>query len=185
MNQNFIKCMSVMLLVVSSLQLSAKKSKRRLEVCDQAPIFKATALYPDGVIGDFDLKKYLGKKIVLYFYPFDSTPVCTKQAKSFIAGHDQLHAAGIQVIGVSCDSPYAHKRFVKRLGGWVPFPMVSDSHLKREISMMYNVAGFFSSKRKTFLIDEQGKIVHIYHKVDVDHQVEDILSCFNECDLDK
>ncbi|MFA5999152.1 MAG: peroxiredoxin [Candidatus Babeliales bacterium] len=148
-----------------------------------APTFKAKAVFPDSSIRDFDLQDYFklnsgGSDLVLYFYPFDNTPECIKQAKSFRDSIDRLKEKGISVVGVSCDAPASHKRFQKKLG--IPYPLVSDSRLAREISMKYGALGFFHSKRKTFLINKKGIVFKVFENVDIDKQIDDILSSFEK-----
>jgi len=120
------------------------------------------------------LPRFVG--IVLYFYPFDGTPVCTKQAESFRDNADRLKNAGITVVGVSCDTPQSHKRFIQKLG--LQYPLVSDTKIKREISSKYGTVGFFHSKRRTFLINKKGIVVKVFDDVSVDTQIDDILKGF-------
>jgi peroxiredoxin Q/BCP len=142
-----------------------------------APIFTAQAVFPDGTIQSFDLRDYIGKAdIVLYFYPFDGTPTCSKQAESFRNGFNRLKENGIMIIGVSCDAPASHKRFIEKLN--LPFPLVSDTRIKRDISSKYGTVGFFHSKRRTFLINKKGIIVKVFNDVFVDTQIDDILKSF-------
>lgn len=141
-----------------------------------APQFSASALFPDGSVRLFNLADYQGKKIVLYFYPMDNTPGCTIQAKKFRDDIEKLNKAGIMVIGISCDSIASHRSFQKKHA--LPFPLVSDSRWKRSISKAYGAAGFLYSQRKTFLIDPNGIIIQQFNKVDIQHQIDDILNSF-------
>ena len=145
----------------------------------KAPLFTAQAVFPPSHdIKDFSLKKYIGKKIVLYFYPMDSTPGCTKQAKKFREDMDELKKHGITVIGVSCDSVKSHQKFQEKYE--IPYILVSDSRWSRTISKMYNAAGFLYSQRKTFLINEKGTIIHIFEHVNINTQVDEILEIFKK-----
>ncbi|MCX5924148.1 MAG: peroxiredoxin [Candidatus Dependentiae bacterium] len=168
---------SLTLLACVAIVTSQIKAKNNV-LGKPAPIFKAKAVHPDGSIRDFDLQDYIGSDFILYFYPFDNTPGCTKQAMCFRDSTDRLKEKGLQVIGVSCDAPNTHKRFQKKVG--IPYPLVSDTHLGREISTKYGAVGFFHSKRKTFLINKKGIVFKVFENVDIDNQIEDILSSFEK-----
>ena len=146
----------------------------------KAPLFKAQAVFPpDHKIGEFDLKKYIGQhKIVLYFYPMDSTPGCTKQAEKFRDDVLRLQEHGIIVIGISCDSLKSHQKFQEKYK--LPFILVHDSRWYRKVSKMYDAAGWFYCKRKTYLIDKDGVIVHVFEKVDIKNQIDEILEVFEK-----
>lgn len=153
----------------------------------QAPLFVAQAVFPSRdsnskskyIAGEFDLKEYIGKyKIVLYFYPMDNTPGCTKEAQNFRDDIELLKKQGIIVVGVSCDSVQSHMKFQHKYA--LPFILVHDSRWNRAISKKYNAAGFFYSKRKTYLIDKKGFVIHAFEQVDIQNQVDDILRIFKD-----
>ena len=153
----------------------------------KAPLFSSQAVFPPKhnesiskyTVGEFDLKKYIGHyKIVLYFYPMDNTPGCTKEAQKFRDDIELLKEHGIMVIGVSCDSIESHLKFQHKYA--LPFILVHDSRWSRAISKMYNAAGFFYSKRKTFLIDKKGVVVHVFEQVNIPSQVDDIIRIFKK-----
>ncbi len=141
-----------------------------------APIFSAQAVYPNGTIGELNLKDYVGKNLVIYFYPMDNSPGCTIQAKKFRDEIGRLEKKGITVIGISGDSVRSHKKFQKALA--LPYPLVSDVGRKVPISKQYKASGFLIGKRITYLVDEDGIIFKIFDKVDIKHQVDDILKAF-------
>ena len=124
-----------------------------------------------------DLK---GKKIVLYFYPKDDTPGCTKEACSFEQNGAALKKKGAVVIGVSADSPDSHAKFAEKYG--LSFPLLSDE--RREIIRLYDVwkekslygKNYFGIERTTFVIDESGIIRHIFNKVKVDGHTDEVLA---------
>jgi peroxiredoxin Q/BCP len=124
-----------------------------LSVGDRAPLFRATL--QDG--STFDLADLLGKKtIVLFFYPKDHTPVCTKEACAFRDSYEQFAAAGAEVIGVSSDSPSSHQAFTARHR--LPFPIISDGDRSlRRLFGVPNPLGFIPG-RVTYVIDKQGVI---------------------------
>lgn len=144
----------------------------------KAPVFKAQAVNQQGGVYDFDLDDLKGKSVVLYFYPMDNTPGCSKQAQIFRDNIALLDSKNIVVVGIGCDSIKSHKKFQENKG--LPFSLVSDSRWKQTISRLYGAAGWFSSKRKTFLIDEKGTVVKSFDKVDIQNQIEDILKAFNK-----
>ena len=148
----------------------------------KAPTFIATALFADGSVGNFNLADYAGKKVVLYFYPVDNTPGCTKQAQNFRDGIAQLQDQDIVLVGISCDSIESHKRFQKKYS--LPYILVSDSRLHRSIGKKYpGTISFGCYKRKTFLINENGIVIKIFDKINIDNQIQDIIKAFqvNAC----
>src|ERR1700676_2551741 len=109
-------------------------------------------------ITPFALSDYRGKKIVLYFYPKDDTPGCTKEACAFRDGFAQFQTAGLTVLGCSIDSSDAHRKFIKKYS--LPFPLLLDPD--RKIATNYGAANGIPilglDKRITYIIDENGKI---------------------------
>lgn len=125
------------------------------------------------------LKDFAGKKVVLYFYPRDMTPGCTKEACSFAENQSRITKLGAVVLGVSADSVESHKKFKEKYG--LSFPLLSDP--KKEVIGKYGVwqeKNMYGKKtmgivRSTFVIDEAGKIAHIFSKVKVDGHTEKVL----------
>lgn len=115
------------------------------------------------------LSEYRGKPIVLYFYPADDTPGCTKEACSFRDDYSAYEQADVVILGVSPDSPQSHAKFKKKFS--LPFPLLADEGHK--ICDMYGVWGpkKFMGKsyegvlRTTFLIDAQGNIARVFEGV--------------------
>lgn len=137
----------------------------KLKTGDKAPGFKGKD--QDGNL--ISLDDFKGHKLVLYFYPKDSTPGCTSQACNLRDNYDYLLKNGYKVLGVSADSQKSHKKFIEKNN--LPFPLISDS--EKEILKAYDVWGpkkfmgkeFLGIKRTTFVIDEEGKIEEIIEKV--------------------
>ena len=125
------------------------------------------------------LTEFRGKKVVLYFYPKDNTPGCTKEACSLRDGYSILQEAGIVILGVSFDSPESHRKFKDKHN--LPFILLSDG--KKEVAKAYGASGgllgSLMAKRYTYLIDELGKIVYIFKKVDVKNHAEEVLQAFS------
>lgn len=118
------------------------------------------------------LSSYRGKKaVVLYFYPKDNTPGCTKEAQDFRDDYERFKKAGAEVLGVSVDDVASHKSFVKKHN--LPFPLLSD--VGGVVARQYGVMGWIMAKRVTFVINKQGKIVKTYPDVDVQNHSKEIL----------
>ncbi len=121
-----------------------------------------------------------GKKVVLYFYPKDNTPGCTKEACAFNDGLSDLTKLGAVVLGVSADSVESHTKFAGKYK--LKFPLLSDE--AKEVIDAYGVwkkkslygRTFLGIERTTFLIDESGIIRKIYPKVKVNQHLEEVLA---------
>ncbi|TSA38821.1 MAG: thioredoxin-dependent thiol peroxidase [Porphyromonadaceae bacterium] len=142
----------------------------KLTIGDIAPGFSFTG--HDGVTRS--LSDYLGKKVILFFYPKDNTPGCTLEACSLRDGYDDLRSKGFEVIGVSADSASSHEGFKTRFN--LPFALVSDTD--KSVLNAYGVWGekkimgkkYMGISRTTFVIDEKGLIASIIEKVNTkDH----------------
>ena len=126
------------------------------------------------------LKSLAGKKVVLYFYPKDNTPGCTREACSFRDSHQALQNAGAVILGVSADSVKSHEKFAGQYQ--LPFPLLSDDGAK--VATAYGAWGekslygrkFMGMKRMTFLIDEKGTIAKVWEKVKPDKHGEEVLA---------
>lgn len=118
------------------------------------------------------LSDFEGKTVVLYFYPKDDTPGCTKEACSFRDSYEAYQGKDIVVLGVSRDDETSHKAFKDKFS--LPFPLVVDTD--GTISQAYEVEGGGYSKRVTFVIDGKGIITKVYESVKTDTHADDILS---------
>lgn len=147
----------------------------KVKVGDQAPDFEGPT--SDG--SRLGLKDFLGKKnVVLYFYPKDDTPGCTKEACSFRDNLQSIRGTGAEIVGVSLDSVESHKRFATKYG--LPFPLVSDK--EKRIAAAYGVLRDIrtSTNRVTFLIDKNGKIAKIFPRVDVTKHTEEVVAALKQ-----
>ena len=123
-----------------------------------------------------------GQKIALYFYPKDDTPGCTKEACSLRDGHSELTRRGIKVIGVSTDDERSHKKFAEKYS--LPFTLLADTDHK--VADAYGVYGekkfmgrtYNGVHRKTFLIDEGGRVRKVFDKVNVEEHADEVLKAF-------
>lgn len=145
----------------------------------QAPDFKFINLEGEEV----RLSDYLGKKVVLYFYPRDNTPGCTRQAVAFANEYDKYLEKDIIVIGVSKDSEKSHDKFREKHS--LPFILISDPDL--DVIQMYDVwqekkmygKTSMGVVRTTYLINEKGIIEKVYEKVKPDNNALEILEYVN------
>ena len=151
-----------------------------LEIGMKAPDFSLSD--KDG--NEIHLSDFLGKKVVLYFYPRDNTPGCTRQACAFAAVYEGFQARDIAVIGISKDSVASHRKFAQKYG--LPFILLSDPELQA-----IQAYGVWQEKklygqvrmgvvRTTFLIDEQGNIEKVMPKVKPDTNAAEILAYLEE-----
>ena len=154
-----------------------------LEVGMKAPDF--TLLNQNGE--KVSLSDYLGKRVVLYFYPKDNTPGCTRQACAFAAAYDGFRDRDVQVIGISKDSVASHLKFAQKHE--LPFVLLSDPDL---IAIQaYDVwkekklygKGSMGVVRTTYIIDESGNIEKVMPKVKPDTNAAEILAYLNGGDL--
>ena len=147
-----------------------------LEIGMKAPDF--TLKDKEG--NDVSLSEFFGKKIVLYFYPKDNTPGCTRQACAFAGAYNRFLEKDIVVIGISKDSVSSHQKFAEKYS--LQFVLLSDPELVA--IKAYGVWGekklygkvSMGVSRTTFIIDENGIITHVMKKVKPDTNAEEILT---------
>ena len=151
-----------------------------LEVGRKAPEF--TLMNQNG--NPVSLSDFLGKKVVLYFYPKDNTPGCTRQACAFAAAYEGFKAKNVVVIGVSRDSVASHQKFAQKYD--LPFILLSDPELQAiqaygvwQEKKLYGKVSM-GVVRTTFIIDEQGNLEKIMPKVKPDTNAAEILACIGE-----
>ncbi len=146
---------------------------------DKAPDFTSKNQNGDEV----KLSDFTGKRVVLYFYPKDDTPGCTKEACSLRDSFDVFEAKGIKILGVSNDDEKKHQKFILKYT--LPFDLLADTD--KSLVEKYGVYGekkfmgktYMGINRKTFLIDENGNIVKIFDKVKVAEHAAEVLQSFN------
>ena len=146
-----------------------------LKIGDKAPAF--SGIDQDG--NAIKSEDFAGRKLVLYFYPKDSTPGCTAEACDLRDNYQRFLAAGYAVVGVSKDSAASHKRFIEKYS--LPFPLISDT--STEILRAYEAWGekknygkvSVGALRKTYVIDENGIITDIVTKVNTKAHASQIL----------
>jgi peroxiredoxin Q/BCP len=138
-----------------------------LQVGIDAPAF--TAKDSDG--NTVSLSDFAGKTVVLYFYPKDDTPGCTKEAQSFRDNYTEYQGKDMVVLGVSMDDEASHKAFQEKYG--LPFQLLADPD--GTLSKAYDAEGGGYSKRVTYIISGEGKITHVDEKVQTATHAQDIL----------
>ncbi len=132
---------------------------------------------PDFTIKDTNgntvkLSDFAGKTVVLYFYPKDNTPGCTKEAQSFRDSYAEYQNKDMVVLGVSTDDEASHKQFTEKYG--LPFQLLADTD--GAITKAYDVDGGGYAKRVTYIIDSEGKISQVIDKVQTATHAQDILT---------
>jgi thioredoxin-dependent peroxiredoxin len=146
---------------------------------DAAPDFETRDAEGNAV----KLSELRGRKVVLYFYPKDDTPGCTKEACSFRDSFAEFGRRGIEVLGVSLDDEKSHRKFAEKFS--LPFKLLADTD--HSVADLYGVYGekqfagrsYMGVSRKTFLIDEAGRVRKVFDKVDVDEHADEVLKAFD------
>ena len=147
-----------------------------LEVGTKAPQF--TLCDQEG--NEVSLSDFAGMRVVLYFYPKDNTPGCTRQACAFAGAYEAFKSKDIAVIGISKDSVASHKKFAEKYG--LPFVLLADPELQaiqaydvwKEKKLYGKVS--MGVVRSTYIIDEQGVIAHAMPRVKPDTNAADVLA---------
>ncbi|OGI22194.1 MAG: peroxiredoxin [Candidatus Moranbacteria bacterium RIFCSPHIGHO2_01_FULL_55_24] len=148
-------------------------------------MLKAKTVAPNFTLPDQDgkehtLKEYRGKYVILYFYPKDDTPGCTKEACAFRDGFAKFKRAGISILGVSVDSAKKHAKFAEKYS--LPFTLLADEG--KEVVNLYGVWGkkkfmgreYMGTNRVSYLIDPKGKIAKVYVDVLPDEHADEVLA---------
>jgi peroxiredoxin Q/BCP len=148
-----------------------------MEIGDKVPDF----LGRDENGNEIKMQNFAGKKLVLYFYPKDSTPGCTQEACNLRDNYERMLAKGYAVVGVSVQDEKSHKRFIEKNN--LPFPLIADTEM-----VLNNAFGVWGEKsmcgrkymgtfRTTFIIDEEGKVEQIFRpkEIKVKEHAEQIL----------
>ncbi|MBL7959183.1 thioredoxin-dependent thiol peroxidase [bacterium] len=146
-----------------------------LKVGQKAPDFRLSDTNGNEIV----LSSFIGRKVVLFFYPKDDTPGCTKEACSFNAGIKKFEKQKIAVFGISPDDMKSHRKFTEKFD--LSFPLLSD--IGHKVAEKYGAWGkkklygreYEGVIRSTFLIDEKGNIEYIFDKVKVDIHADEVL----------
>lgn len=141
---------------------------------------------PDAAGNMVSLSDFAGKTVVLYFYPKDNTPGCTREAQAFRDAYDEYLKNNIAVIGVSKDSSESHRKFIEKNN--LPFILLADTdHKVLEAYEAWGVKTMFGKKvfgtrRTTYVIDQKGMISKVYDKVNPDNNATQILQYLKNAD---
>lgn len=148
----------------------------KLKVGDKFPDIKG-----ETVDGEISLKNLQGKNAVVYFYPKDNTPGCTKEAKDFRDYKDQFDKLNTEIIGISTDGLKSHKKFAEKYD--LNFTLLSDKN--KILCSACGVTGITgkTAKRTTFLMDKNDVIRYIWENVNVKGHAEDVLKKIKELDM--
>lgn len=147
----------------------------KLSIGDQALDFTSTIQTGE----EIKLSNYLGKKVVLYFYPKDNTPGCTAESCNLRDNHDDLQTQGYVVLGISTDGEKSHQKFIEKHE--LPFDLIADTD--KSVHEAYGTWAlkkfmgreYMGTVRTTFVIDESGKIAEIIEKVKTKDHTAQIL----------
>lgn len=146
----------------------------------KAPAFKGI----DQNGNPISLADYKGKKLILFFYPKDNTPTCTNEVCNLRDNYKLLQKNGFELLGVSIDEAKSHQKFIAKYD--LPFPLLADADQKivnaYQVWVEKSMYGrtFMGTARRTFIIDEKGKIAHIVEKVDSKNHTEQILEIIKQ-----
>lgn len=151
-----------------------------LNIGDRAPAFTLS----DDRGNPVSLADFFGFRVVLYFYPRDNTPGCTKEAQGFRDAYEDYQRRNITILGISLDDGKSHTKFIKKYQ--LPFPLLCDENAT--VATAYESYGlkkfmgkeFMGVYRSTFVIDPDGKIEKIYRKVKPEAHATQILADFDE-----
>ena len=147
----------------------------KIKIGDLAPSFEGPTA--NGTL--LGLKDFVGKKnVVLYFYPKDDTPGCTKEACNFRDNLQPIRSMGAEIVGVSLDGVESHKKFITKYR--LTFPLISDKEkrIARAYGVLRNTRA--STNRVTFLIDKKGKVAKIFPRVDVTKHADEVIAALGE-----
>lgn len=151
-----------------------------MQIGDQAPEFAL----PDQQGNMVKLSDFIGQKVVLYFYPKDNTPGCTRQACAFAAAYDEFKKRDLAVIGISKDSAESHRKFAEKHN--LPFILLADPDLQAiqaygvwQEKKLYGKVSM-GVVRTTFIISEDGRIAAVMPKVKPDTNATEILAMLDQ-----
>jgi thioredoxin-dependent peroxiredoxin len=164
-------------------------SDTQVKESQPAPDFTLPAVGSDNVVknGQVHLQDLRGRPVVLYFYPKDDTPGCSKEACSFRDANHEMQKRGVVVLGISADDMASHRKFADKYG--LPFPLLSD--IDTTVSQRYGVwqektmygKKYLGINRETFLIDKDGIVRKIWPRVKPDDHASEVLAAIEALHL--
>lgn len=160
MKERFLSTLSlVFLILINSCSAQTNKSMNKVEIGSHIPSFSL----PDQDGKNFNINSAVGQKnLVIYFYPKDDTPGCTKEACTFRDQYETFREAGAEVIGISSDDVDSHKKFA--LKHRLTFPLLSDEggKVRKQFGVPANLLGLLAG-RVTYVVNKQGIVVHVFN----------------------
>jgi peroxiredoxin Q/BCP len=147
-----------------------------ISIGDTIPDFKLT----DQNGNEFDSASVKGKQnLVIYFYPKNFTPGCTKEACSFRDSYEDFKSLGATVIGVSSDSKKSHERFAKKYN--LPFVLLSDENgkVKRKFGVKNNLLGLLPG-RETYVVDKNGIVIYVFNSINAERHIKKALEALQK-----
>src|SRR5579862_585674 len=167
---------AIFIVIVVALIVRTVRADSTPQVGSNAPGFTLTSQEGTPV----SLKDYLGKWVVLYFYPKDMTPGCTLEAHNFQRDQPDYSKHDAVVLGVSVDSIDSHKQFCTKEG--LNFKLLADTDktVSKEYGSLINLGVVKMSSRHTFVIDPSGKIVRVYTSVNPNRHSAEVLAALDE-----
>lgn len=173
--QRLFTYLTISVLTIFSLIMFSFSHADTLKVGQLAPGFEL--IDQNGIAQS--LESFKGKWVVLYFYPKDDTPGCTKEACAFRDDYRAISAQNTQVLGVSIDSKESHAAFAEKYG--LPFPLLADTGglIAKKYQALLSLGPIKLAKRYTFIIDPSNIIQRIYRKVDASSHSQQILADLN------
>jgi len=168
----WLAAIAVLIILAALLVARAARAGVLPEVGKPAPDFSL----PDQHDKQHALREYRGKWLVLYFYPRDDTPGCTKEACAFRDDLNQLGEMNAQVVGISVDDGYSHAAFAEKYH--LPFPLLSDKNgaVADSYGALMNLTVIKLACRYTYLIDPQGNLAKIYLSVETSRHSQEIIA---------
>jgi peroxiredoxin Q/BCP len=166
----------IIALIVAFIALRPRIARAELLKEGQvAPLFSTQMVEGEQVV-PISLADLRGRTVILYFYPKDDTPGCTKEACAFRDGFARFQGAGIVVLGCSVDSTDAHKAFIKKYS--IPFPLLLDPNktIAKEYGAANGIPILGLDRRITYVIDANGLIAKVYPRVDPSQHSTEILA---------
>lgn len=147
-----------------------------VQVLQKAPNFTAQAVVGAGDVKEISLSDYVGKWVVLFFYPLDFTFVCPTEIQEFSKRHEEFKALNAVVLGASVDSVHSHKAWINNGLGQLNYPLISDftKEIARKYGALLENEGF--ATRATFIIDDKGVLQYAgYYSPNVGRSVSEVL----------
>lgn len=166
----------LLLPIVALLWWRMWRPRQHLKVGDHAPGFALLDQYARRHV----LEEYRGRWLVLYFYPRDDTPGCTREACTFRDASAPFKAMRSEVIGISVDGTASHARFAAKYQ--LPFPLLADTHgaVAQQYGALIRLGAFKIARRISFIVSPQGRIAYVFEKVKAADHASDVMRILHQ-----